>query len=119
MIIKRKLFANSLLENISELNEPENITQVYKLRKKLAKDLLVNKKGCSKDKRKNLIREERSAISDSINRINSGEEPMEVTSTVEKYPTLNKTCNSFEEKLVKKDYDLITQVLQKELNNRK
>lgn len=119
MIVKRKLYANSLLENISELNEPENITQVYKLRKKLAKDLLVNKKGCPKDKRKNLTKEERSTISDSINRINNGEEPIGVISTIKKYPTPNKTCNASEEKLVKKDYDLITQVLQKELNKRK
>jgi len=119
MIIKRKLYANSLLENISELNEPENITQVYKLRKKLAKDLLVNKEGYSKDGRKSLINDERSAISDSINRINSGEEPIRVINTIKKYPTPNKTCNASEEKLVKKDYDLITQVLQKELNKRK
>ena len=119
MIIKRKLYVNSLLENISELNEPGNITQVYKLRKKLAKDLLVNKEGCPKGKRKDLINEERSAISDSISRINNGEEPRVIISIVEKYPTLNKTCNASKEKLVKKDYDLITQVLQKELNKRK
>ena len=59
-----------------------------------------------------------------INRLcdlfNSGEEPRVVISTVEKYPTLNKTCNNAsKEKLVKKDYDLISQVLQKELNKRK
>lgn len=119
MRLKRKLFANSLLENISELNDPKNITQVYKLRKKLAKDLLVDKEGCSKNGRKSLIKEERSVISDSISRINSGEEPIEVISTIKKYPTPNKTCNASEEKLVKKDYDLITQVLQKELNKQK
>lgn len=120
MRLRRKLYTNSLLENISELNEPENITQIYKLRKKLAKDLLANKgSGYSEKGRRSLINEERSAISNSIRRINKGEEPIEVISTVKNYPTLNKTCDASKEMLTEQDYDLISQVLQKELNKRK
>lgn len=128
MKIKRKLFVNSLMENVSDLNDPSNIAHIYKIRKGIAKGLYIDKSALgsdgsngSKRTRRAFVNAGRSAISDSIRRMNEKEDPISVVKTVKKYqyPTLNTESDFSNERISNTDRKVIMQVLQRELDNRK
>lgn len=126
MKIKRKLFVNSLMENVSELNDPSNIAHIYKIRKGIAKGLYIDKSDLGSDgsdqvrrTRRAFVNAGRSAISDSIRRMNEKEDPISVVKTVKKYPTLNTESDFSREKISRTDREVIMRALQRELDNRK
>ena len=123
MKIKRKLFVNSFMENVSDLDDLSNTVHIYKIRKGIAKGLKIDRSSLSSDgskrTRRAIINIGRSAISDSIRRINEKEDPISVVKTVKKYPTLHTESDFSNERINDTDRKVIMKVLQRELDNRK
>ena len=107
------------MENVSDLDNLSNTVHIYKIRKGIAKDLKIDRSDGSKRTRREIINIGRSAISDSIRRINEKEDPISVVKTVKKYPTLHTESDFSNERINDTDRKVILQVLQRELDNRK